>query len=143
VRALTSARPTLDPLAKQLGEIETLIDDVADQLRSYADRLEGDPERLAHLDERLALIRRLTRKHGGSLDEVIGAGSRLTRLYGGVTQIYVTDGAPRDMRDARGAGFYTREAYAAARRRELAGALALAGISMDQTIHIGVMTDHS
>jgi DNA repair protein RecN (Recombination protein N) len=63
--------PTLDPLAKQLGEIETLIDDVADQLRSYADRLEGDPERLAHLDERLALIRRLTRKHGGNLDEVI------------------------------------------------------------------------
>src|SRR6185369_15186248 len=63
--------PTLEPLAKQLGEIETLIDDVADQLRSYADRLEGDPERLAHLDERLALIRRLTRKHGGKLDEVI------------------------------------------------------------------------
>jgi DNA repair protein RecN (Recombination protein N) len=63
--------PTLDAIARQLTEIETLIDDAADQLRSYADRLEGDPERLAYLDERLALIRRLTRKHSGNLDEVI------------------------------------------------------------------------
>ncbi|MBS1118994.1 MAG: repair protein RecN [Deltaproteobacteria bacterium] len=63
--------PQLETLARQLVEIETLIDDAADQLRGYADRLEGDPERLALLDERLALIRRLTRKHNGSLDEVM------------------------------------------------------------------------
>jgi DNA repair protein RecN (Recombination protein N) len=56
--------PTLEPVARQLTEIETLIDDAADQLRSYADKLEGDPERLACLDERIALIRRLVRKHG-------------------------------------------------------------------------------
>ncbi|MDB4961556.1 MAG: repair protein RecN [Myxococcales bacterium] len=56
--------PTLEPVVRQLTEIETLIDDAADQLRSYADKLEGDPERLAYLDERLALIRRLVRKHG-------------------------------------------------------------------------------
>jgi len=56
--------PTLEPVARQLTEIETLIDDAADQLRGYADKLEGDPERLAYLDERLALIRRLVRKHG-------------------------------------------------------------------------------
>jgi len=63
--------PQLETLARELVEIETLIDDAADQLRGYADRLEGDPERLALLDERLALIRRLTRKHNGSLDEVM------------------------------------------------------------------------
>ena len=56
--------PTLEPVARQLTEIETLIDDAADQLRGYADKLEGDPERLSHLDERIALIRRLVRKHG-------------------------------------------------------------------------------
>ncbi|HEX2691759.1 MAG TPA: DNA repair protein RecN [Kofleriaceae bacterium] len=69
--------PGLDPVIRQLGEIETLIDDAADQLRGYADKLEGDPERLAWLDERLALIRRLLRKHNGSLDEVIAKASEL------------------------------------------------------------------
>jgi DNA repair protein RecN (Recombination protein N) len=72
---------TLEPVTRQLGEIETLIDDAADQLRDYADKLDGDPERLAALDERLALIRRLTRKHNGSLDDVIAkAGELRTEL---------------------------------------------------------------
>src|SRR4029079_15728322 len=69
--------PTLEAVARQLGEIESLIDDAADQLRAYADRLEDDPERLALLDERLALIRRLTRKHGGNLDVVIAKTAEL------------------------------------------------------------------
>jgi DNA repair protein RecN (Recombination protein N) len=69
--------PGLGPVTRQLGEIETLIDDAADQLRGYADKLEGDPERLAWLDERLALIRRLVRKHNGSLDDVIAKAAEL------------------------------------------------------------------
>ncbi|HTL35398.1 MAG TPA: DNA repair protein RecN [Kofleriaceae bacterium] len=69
--------PTLESIHRQLTEIESLIDDVADQLRGYADKLEGDPERLAWLDERLALIRRLTRKHGGTLDEVVAKAAEL------------------------------------------------------------------
>ena len=55
----------------RLRELGASIDDVAHDLRGYADRLEGDPERLAHVDDRLALIRRLARKHGGSLAEAI------------------------------------------------------------------------
>ncbi len=75
--------PSLEPIARQLIDIESLVDEVADQLRCYADRLEGDPERLALLDERLALIRRLVRKHGGSVDVVIGKALELrTELDG-------------------------------------------------------------
>ena len=69
---------TLEPIAKQLVEIETLIDDAADQLRGYADKLEGDPERLAYLDERIALVRRLVRKHAAAnLDEILAKAAQL------------------------------------------------------------------
>jgi len=76
---------SLEPVTRQLGEIETLIDDAADQLRGYADKLEGDPERLAWLDERLALIRRLQRKHNGSLDDVIAKAVELRRELDALT----------------------------------------------------------
>ena len=76
--------PALEPVTRQLGEIETLIDDAADQLRGYADKLEGDPERLAWLDERLALIRRLMRKHAGALDDVIAKAAELRAELAGL-----------------------------------------------------------
>ncbi|HEY1554189.1 MAG TPA: DNA repair protein RecN [Kofleriaceae bacterium] len=63
--------PSLEPIARQLAEIETLIDDAADRLRGYADKLESDPDRLASVDDRLALVRRLARKHGGDLAKVL------------------------------------------------------------------------
>ena len=64
--------PSLEPIAKQLAEIESLLDDASDQLRSYADKLEGDPERLAWVDERIALIRRLVRKHAAAGGSMVG-----------------------------------------------------------------------
>ncbi len=59
-------------------------------------------------------------------DETIGAGASLALLRN-LTLVHVTDGAPRSLHDARAAGHLTADAYAAARRRELDGALAAAG----------------
>ncbi|WP_162913003.1 PIG-L deacetylase family protein [Rhodospirillaceae bacterium SYSU D60014] len=70
-------------------------------------------------------------------DEVIGAGGQLSRLRA-LTLLHVTDGAPRNMRDAAAGGFETRQAYARARRGELEQALALAGIAPQQTDRIGI-----
>jgi LmbE family N-acetylglucosaminyl deacetylase len=69
-------------------------------------------------------------------DEVIGAGAQLPRLAHAFF-IHVTDGAPRDMRDATLLGLETREAYAALRRRELIRALAVAGIDAQYTMQLG------
>ena len=60
-------------------------------------------------------------------DETIGAGSFLSRQPTAEV-IHVTDGAPRNMRDATAAGFPTQAAYAAARITEVKNALQLAGI---------------
>jgi LmbE family N-acetylglucosaminyl deacetylase len=69
-------------------------------------------------------------------DEVLGLGAQLPRLPG-ITLVHVTDGAPRDLVDARRLGFATAEAYAAERRRELEKAAALAGIGSDALIGFG------
>jgi LmbE family N-acetylglucosaminyl deacetylase len=71
-------------------------------------------------------------------DEVIGSTSVLLRSPAGCRVIHVTDGAPRDMRDARAAGFGSRAEYARARRAELAAALSLSRIDPGLCREIGV-----
>lgn len=69
-------------------------------------------------------------------DEVLGAGSRMPGLAGSWF-LHVTDGAPRNMEDARNYGFSHWQEYAAARHQELLNALALAGIPAGQSIVLG------
>ncbi len=61
----------LDEPRRQLEEARTLAEDAATSLRDYADKLDADPARLAEVDDRLALLARLQRKHGGALADVI------------------------------------------------------------------------
>jgi LmbE family N-acetylglucosaminyl deacetylase len=70
-------------------------------------------------------------------DEVIGAGGLLPRLRHPLL-VHVTDGSPRNGRDARAAGFDSCEAYARARRQELLAALRFAGIVPRQAREIGL-----
>lgn len=60
-------------------------------------------------------------------DETIGAGAALP-LFRRLLLVHATDGAPRDLEDARAAGFSAAADYAAERRRELDAALAAGGV---------------
>lgn len=72
-------------------------------------------------------------------DEVIGAGGELKRRGGICRLIHVTDGAPRDMRDARLAGFRSRDEYAEARRQELYEALAYVRLARPACLQLGAI----
>uniref|UniRef100_Q022U3 LmbE-like protein n=1 Tax=Solibacter usitatus (strain Ellin6076) TaxID=234267 RepID=Q022U3_SOLUE len=62
-------------------------------------------------------------------DEILGAGIWLRRHAEFETHLlHITDGSPRDLQDARAAGFHTRRAYALARKRELIQALGMLSI---------------
>jgi N-acetylglucosamine malate deacetylase 2 len=61
-------------------------------------------------------------------DETIGLGAQLRRCEN-LTLLHLTDGAPRNLIDARGHGFEDAAAYAAARSRELEAALHAGGIN--------------
>ena len=59
-------------------------------------------------------------------DETVGLGSRL-HLFDDLTLIHLTDGTPDEVSFANRAGYADNRAYAAARRAELAAALAALG----------------
>ncbi|AWB23414.1 GlcNAc-PI de-N-acetylase [Methylobacterium currus] len=69
-------------------------------------------------------------------DESIGCGAQLPRLSG-LTVIHVTDGAPRDGRDAARRGFADPASYATVRARELDAALTLARVAPERRIALG------
>jgi LmbE family N-acetylglucosaminyl deacetylase len=70
-------------------------------------------------------------------DETIALGGHLMKLAD-ARLVCLTDGAPGDLADARRHGFATAAAYAAARRRELASALALVGCEPNSVRCLGI-----
>ena len=55
----------------QIEEAKVLCEDAARSLGTYADSIDSDPGQLAEVEDRLAVLHRLSRKHGGSLTEVV------------------------------------------------------------------------
>jgi DNA repair protein RecN (Recombination protein N) len=71
VEELARIDASLDPVVETLKSAAIGVDDASDAIRDYLDRLEADPKRLDDIESRLALIERLKRKYGSSLDEVL------------------------------------------------------------------------
>ncbi len=65
--------------AQQLAAARATIDDVAATLRDYAEGINASPERLAEIEDRLALLDRLKRKYGKTVAEVIAFGEDVSR----------------------------------------------------------------
>jgi DNA repair protein RecN (Recombination protein N) len=83
-----AALPALGTVWRKLGElagiderfrpyvdardgVKAQLEDLAFFLRSYSDNIDASPARLQEVEDRLAVLERLKRKHGGSLDDVI------------------------------------------------------------------------
>ncbi|HTN25089.1 MAG TPA: DNA repair protein RecN [Solirubrobacteraceae bacterium] len=63
--------PALDALGERWRGLQLEIGELARELRDYADALEPEPGRLDAVEERLAVLERLQRKHGGSIAGVL------------------------------------------------------------------------
>ncbi len=63
--------PALASLRDSLRSAEVIVEEAAHELRHYLGRLEADPARLEQIEARLALLDRLKRKYGPSLEEVL------------------------------------------------------------------------
>ena len=62
---------SLAAVHESLKPVEIVIDEASDALRHYLDKLEADPDRLEEIETRLALIDKLKRKYGTTLDDVL------------------------------------------------------------------------
>ena len=84
---ISAARKQLEELARfdpkflealaALESAKVAIEDVSATARDYADGIDASPERLAEVEDRLALLDRLKRKYGSSVDEVIAYGEEV------------------------------------------------------------------
>jgi len=68
---LAGLDPGVEKIAEEISSYSYLAEDYALDLRHYRDSLETNPHRLEIINERLDLIRRLKRKYGETLDEIL------------------------------------------------------------------------
>ena len=65
--------------AQQLASARATVSDIAASLRDYAEGINASPERLAEIEDRLALLDRLKRKYGATVTDVINFGEDVAR----------------------------------------------------------------
>jgi DNA repair protein RecN (Recombination protein N) len=102
-----------------LASLETArisVEDVGASLRDYAGGIEASPEHLAKIEDRLALIDRLKRKYGSTLEDVMKLGADVTQK---LSEIENKDDILRDLRKqlAAAAEAYLQVARSVSKRR--------------------------
>ena len=85
VGELAAIDPRFAPYLDARDGIKAQLEDLAFTLRDFADGIDASPARLQHVEDRLALIERLKRKHGGSLDDAIAYRDRLAAEHKALT----------------------------------------------------------
>ncbi len=102
-----------------LGALETArisVEDVGATVRDYAGGMHASPEHLAQVEDRLALLDRLKRKYGPTLEAVIQFGAEVSRK---LSEVENRDEILRGLRAelAKAAGEYLRAARGLSKKR--------------------------
>lgn len=77
VGELAEIDPQFAPHLSLRDTIKAQLDDLAITLRDYGETIDASPSRLTEVEDRLALLERLKRKHGPTLDDVLQRQARL------------------------------------------------------------------
>jgi DNA repair protein RecN (Recombination protein N) len=100
--------------------IKAQLEDLAFTLRAFADGIDASPARLTQVEDRLALIDRLKRKHGGTLEEAIAHRDRLAAEHRALTGGQSTVAEIEEQLAHAGARFLAAAKNLSASRREAA-----------------------
>ena len=119
--------------------IKSQLEDLAFFLRSYSDAVDASPGRLQEVEDRLALLERLKRKYGPTLDEVIEKGRALTQERDLLTGAGARAEDLQQSLDAAGRAYLDVARQLSAKRRSAAHTFAraleelLAELAMERT----------
>jgi DNA repair protein RecN (Recombination protein N) len=116
VEELVRYEPKFQEALAALETARISVEDVGASVRDYAGGIHASPEHLAQVEDRLALLDRLKRKYGPTLDEVIQFGSDVSRK---LSEVENKDEILRGLRAERAtaAGEYLRAARALSKKR--------------------------
>ena len=119
VAELAAIEPQFADQLESRDAIKSQLEDLAFLLRRYGDEIDASPGRLQQVEDRLALIERLNRKYGPTLQDVIATGAALARERELLTRSEeAADDLERALADARQR--YLDLARDLSRRRRLA-----------------------
>jgi len=120
VEELARYEPKFQEVLAALESARIAVEDVGATLRDYAGGIQSSPERLAELEDRLALLDRLKRKYGPTLAEAIAFGEDVGRK---LTEMENKDEVLRELRAklAAAADEYKKAARSVSRKRTEAG----------------------
>jgi len=141
-RALDELRiydPSLEAHLGTLSEAKAQLEDVALTLRDYVKDLDASPHRLEEVEDRLALLGRIKRKYGKTIDEALAYREQIRQQLSGLQHSDERrEELARELKQA--AGEYRKSAEQLSRvRREAAARLEklvrkeLADLSMEKT----------
>lgn len=74
---LSQIDPEMRGVVRFVSEAKVLLKEVADSLRGYAEGLDADPMRLSAIEDRLAIIQRMKKKYGGTIETVLETHNRV------------------------------------------------------------------
>jgi DNA repair protein RecN (Recombination protein N) len=87
VGELAALDPRFTPYLDGRDTIKSQLDDLATFLRGYGASIDASPARLQEVEDRLAALERLKRRHGPTLDEVIDKHAALRREMEGLNRL--------------------------------------------------------
>ncbi len=79
VEELARFEPKFAAAAGELAAAKATVEDLSTTVRNFAENVQAGPERLAEIEDRLALLDRLRRKYGSTLAEVIAFAEDVAR----------------------------------------------------------------
>ena len=132
--------PALGGLAESLKPTEYAIEEASFSLRDYLSRLEANPERLEEIEARLALVDKLKRKYGASLEQVLAYLEEVRAHLAGVENADQRRAALAKQLGELGEAYQDAAGRLSRQRKEAARKLAkrveeeLASLAMERTV---------